>query len=218
MDNGAMPVSSLTALPRLVLGSSSPYRRELLARLGQPFETRSPDVDETPLAGETPLALACRLARAKAREVARGFDEDVIVIGSDQVADLGGQALGKPGHHAAARDQLRAMSGQVVRFHTAVCVTRPRTGQLLETLSSVTVQFRMLDDEVIEAYLQREQPYDCAGSAKCEGLGIVLLDRIDSDDPTTLVGLPLIATSRLLREVGWDPLMAPTTATEQNHG
>lgn len=208
----------MTALPRLVLGSSSPYRRELLARLGQPFETRSPDVDETPLAGETPLALACRLARAKAREVARGFDEDVIVIGSDQVADLGGQALGKPGHHDAARDQLCAMSGQVVRFHTAVCVTRPRTGQLLETLSSVTVQFRTLDDEAIEAYLEREQPYDCAGSAKCEGLGIVLLERIDSDDPTSLVGLPLIATSRLLREVGWDPLLATAIATERNHG
>ncbi|WP_286742728.1 Maf family protein [Aquabacterium sp. UBA2148] len=213
-----MPVSAFSALPRLVLGSSSPYRRELLARLGQPFETRSPDVDETPQVGEMPLALACRLAEAKALAVAQGFDDDVIVIGSDQVADLGGLALGKPGHHAAARDQLRALSGQVVRFHSAVCVARPRTQQLLQTVSSVTVLFRTLSDDVIETYLQREQPYDCAGSAKCEGLGIVLLDRIDSDDPTALVGLPLIATSRLLREVGWDPLMAPTTASELNHG
>ena len=213
-----MPVSAFPALPRLVLGSSSPYRRELLARLGQPFESRSPDVDETPLAGEAPMALACRLAEAKAREVARGFDEDVIVIGSDQVADLDGQALGKPGHHAAARDQLRALSGRVARFHTAVCVMRPKTGQLLQALSSVTVRFRALGDADIETYLLREQPYDCAGSAKCEGLGIVLLERIDSDDPTALVGLPLIATSRLLREAGWDPLQASSTATERNHG
>lgn len=213
-----MPVSAFPAPPRLVLGSSSPYRRELLARLGQPFETRSPDVDETPLAGETPMALACRLAEAKARKVARGFDEDVIVIGSDQVADLDGQALGKPGQHAAARDQLRALSGRIARFHTAVCVVRQKTGQLMQALSSVTVQFRALSEEAIETYLLREQPYDCAGSAKCEGLGIVLLERIDSDDPTALVGLPLIATSRLLREAGWDPLTAPPPATQRNHG
>lgn len=213
-----MPVSAFPAPPRLVLGSSSPYRRELLARLGQPFETRSPDVDETPLAGEAPMALACRLAEAKAREVASGFDEDVIVIGSDQVADLDGQALGKPGQHAAARDQLRALSGRVARFHTAVCVMRPKTGQLMQALSSVTVQFRALSEEAIETYLLREQPYDCAGSAKCEGLGIVLLERIDSDDPTALVGLPLIATSRLLREAGWDPLTASPSAGQHNHG
>lgn len=219
-----MPVSasfdppSLPALPRLVLGSSSPYRRELLARLGQPFETRSPDVDETPQPGEMPLALARRLAEVKARAVAQGFDDDVVVIGSDQVADLDGRPLGKPGHHVAAVEQLRALSGQLVRFHTAVCVTRPRTGQVLRAISSVTVQFRALSDEAIETYLQREQPYDCAGSAKCEGLGIVLLERIDSDDPTALVGLPLIATSRLLREAGWDPLLAPSTTEERNHG
>lgn len=213
-----MPVSAFSALPRLVLGSSSPYRRELLARLGQPFETRSPDVDETPRPGETPLALACRLAELKARVVAQAFDDDVVVIGSDQVADLAGHALGKPGHHAAAVAQLRALSGQVVRFHTAVCVARPRTGQVLQAFSSVTVEFRTLSDDLIETYLQREQPYDCAGSAKCEGLGIVLLERIDSDDPTSLVGLPLITTSRLLREVGWDPLLGPSAAMGGVHG
>lgn len=203
-----MPVSAHLALPRLVLGSSSPYRRELLSRLGQPFETRSPDADETPQPGEKPLALACRLAEVKARAVAQGFDDDVIVVGSDQVADLAGLPLGKPGHHAAAFEQLRALSGQLVHFHTAVCVLRAHTGQVLQAVSSVSVQFRVLSDELIETYLQREQPYDCAGSAKCEGLGIVLLDRIESDDPTALVGLPLIATSRLLREAGWDPLLA----------
>lgn len=213
-----MPVSALPAQPRLVLGSSSPYRRELLARLGQPFETRSPDVDETPQPGETPLELAQRLAKVKAQAVARGFDEDVVVIGSDQVADLHGQPLGKPGHHAAAFAQLQALRGQTVHFHTAVCVARPRTGQLLQALNSVTVQFRALSNEAIETYLQREQPYDCAGSAKCEGLGIVLLERIDSSDPTALVGLPLIETSRLLREAGWDPLLAAARSAEPRHG
>lgn len=203
--------------PRLVLGSSSPYRRELLARLGHPFDTRSPDVDESPLPGETPLGLARRLAELKARVVAQGFDDDVVVIGSDQVADLAGLPLGKPGHHAAAVLQLRALRGQFVHFHTAVCVVRPHTGQVLQAIETVAVAFRDLSDEDIETYLQREQPYDCAGSAKCEGLGITLLDRIESADPTALVGLPLIATSRLLREAGWDPLLMPNVAKEPTH-
>lgn len=213
-----MPAPSSCALPRLVLGSSSPYRRELLARLGHPFDARSPDVDESPLAGEAPLALAVRLAELKARAVAQGFDEDVIVIGSDQVADLGGQPMGKPGHHAAAVAQLRALSGQLVHFHTAVCVIRPHTSQVLHTVNSVAVQFRVLSEHDIDAYLQREQPYDCAGSAKCEGLGIVLLERIDSDDPTALVGLPLIATNRLLRQAGWDALRLPSNPTTSDNG
>lgn len=216
MDNPGMLADATFAPPRLVLGSSSPYRKELLARLGHRFLTRSPDVDESPLPGEAPMALACRLAEAKARAVASAFSDDVLVIGSDQVADLGGQAIGKPGHHAGARAQLRALSGQVVRFHTAVCVMRPQRGLCLPALDTVTVTFRTLSDELIEAYLQREQPYDCAGSAKCEGLGIALLERIQSDDPTALIGLPLITTTRLLREAGWDALSAPQ-AEESRH-
>lgn len=210
-----MPVNASSAPPRLVLGSSSTYRRELLSRLGQPFATCSPDVDESPLPGETPLALAQRLAKAKAQAVAAGLSDDAVVIGSDQVADLDGLALGKPGHHDAAVAQLKSLRGRVAHFHTAICVARPHTGQWLHACDTVTVTFRELSDEDIDTYLRREQPYDCAGSAKCEGLGIVLLERIESSDPTSLVGLPLIATSRLLREVGWDPLSlsAPQGAT-----
>jgi len=197
-----MPVSAFPALPRLVLGFSSPYRRELLARLGQPFETRSPDVDETPQPGETPLELARRLAKVKAQAVARGFDDDVVVIGSDQVADLDGTPLGKPGTHARAVEQLRRMRGQTVIFQTALAVVCEATGFCQTDLAAVRVRFRALSDSEIENYLRIEQPYDCAGSAKSEGLGIALLDAIDNDDPTALVGLPLIRTCRMLRAAG----------------
>jgi septum formation protein len=198
-------------LPALVLGSTSPYRRELLQRLGLPFEVRAPDVDETPGPGEQPADLARRLSWAKAQAVARALHpaSDVVVIGSDQVADLRGQPLGKPGHHAGAVAQLRAMRGQTVCFHTAVTVLRPATGFDKTVLSTVTVDVRDLGDDEIEQYLLREQPYDCAGSAKAEGLGITLLNRIASDDPTALIGLPLIATSALLREAGLDALRQP---------
>jgi septum formation protein len=192
-----------------VLGSSSPYRRELLARLGLPFEVHSPNVDETPKAHERPAQLAERLALSKARAVAQSLSEthpDPIVIGSDQVADLHGQCLGKPGTHARAIEQLRAMSGQTVLFQTAVAVFRPATGHVGTHLSTVKVVFRPLDDTTIEAYLRREQPYDCAGSAKVEGLGIALLSSVQSDDPTSLIGLPLIALTQLLRQAGLDPL------------
>jgi len=197
--------------PRLILGSTSPYRRELLSRFGLPFDTCAPRVDEIALALETPRDLAWRLARAKAEDVVSQMHShasaaDVLVIGSDQVADLNGQALGKPGTHDRAVAQLRAMRGQCVHFHTAVCVVRPATGFAQTHLSTVQVRFRELSDADIEAYLQAEQPYDCAGSAKAETLGIVLLSRIDSDDPTALIGLPLIATSTLMREAGADPL------------
>jgi septum formation protein len=195
--------------PTLVLGSSSAYRKELLARLRLPFATRSPDVDETPQLDETPLLLAQRLALAKAQAVALGCEAegmDAIVIGSDQVADLNGQCLGKPGSHANAVAQLRAMSGQTVRFHTAVAVLRPHTGFQATFLNTVSVGFRTLDAATIEAYLQLEQPYDCAGSAKAEGLGIALLERIDSNDPTALIGLPLIELTEALRQAGLDPL------------
>ncbi len=195
-------------LPRpLILASTSPYRRELLERLRLPFTVEAPAVDETPLPGESPAALARRLALAKAQAVARRQPQAVI-IGSDQVADLQGQALGKPGDHARAMAQLRRMQGQTVVFHTAVAVVCAASGFEQVDLAEVRVRVRPLTDAEIEAYLRAEQPYDCAGSAKSEGLGIVLLDAIDSDDPTALVGLPLIRTARLLRAAGLQLLPA----------
>ena len=191
-----------TALPRpLVLGSTSPYRRELLSRLGLPFDVAAPEVDETPHPGETPAALAQRLALAKARAVAVRFPS-ALVIGSDQVADLAGEPLGKPGNHERAVAQLRRLSGRTVVFQTALAVVCAETGFEQADLAPVRVVFRTLDDEAIERYLRAERPYDCAGSAKSEGLGIALLEQIDSDDPTALIGLPLIRTSTLLRAAG----------------
>ncbi len=189
-------------LPRpLVLGSTSRYRRELLQRLHLPFEVAAPNVDETPHAGEAPAALARRLALAKARAVAQQHPQ-AVVIGSDQVADLGGEPLGKPGTHERAVAQLRRMRGQIVVFQTALAVVCLDTGFEAQDLAAVAVRFRPLSDQAIEDYLHAEQPYDCAGSAKSEGLGIALLESIDNDDPTALVGLPLIRTCRLLRAAG----------------
>ena len=185
----------------VVLGSTSRYRRELLERLRIPFTVSAPGVDETPLPGEAPQALARRLALAKARAVA-ALHPDAVVIGSDQVADLAGQPLGKPGEHARAVQQLRQMRGQTVIFQTALAVVCLASGYEQVDLAEVRVVFRDLSDDEIEAYLRAEQPYDCAGSAKSEGLGIALLERIDSDDPTALVGLPLIRTCQLLRAAG----------------
>ena len=185
----------------VVLGSSSRYRRELLERLRIPFTVSAPDVDETPQPGEAPQALALRLALAKARAVA-ALHPEAVVIGSDQVADLAGQPLGKPGEHARAVAQLRQMRGQTVIFQTALAVVCLAAGFEEVALAEVRVVFRDLSDEEIEAYLQAEQPYDCAGSAKSEGLGIALLESIDNDDPTALIGLPLIRTARMLRLAG----------------
>ncbi|MCY7304966.1 MAG: Maf family nucleotide pyrophosphatase [Rhodoferax sp.] len=185
----------------LILGSSSPYRRVLLQRLRLPFTVVAPAVDETPAAGENPRQLACRLAMAKARAVAT-LHPGAVVIGSDQVADLGGEAVGKPGDHATATAQLRRMSGQSVTFQTAVAVVCNNSRFAQMDLAQVHVRFRELSDAEIEAYLRTETPYDCAGSAKSEGLGIALLESIDSDDPTALVGLPLIRTCRMLRAAG----------------
>ena len=195
---------------KLILGSTSVYRRELLGRLNVPFSVESPHVDETALPGESPATLAQRLALAKAHAVAARFP-DCVVIGSDQVADLDGLALGKPGTHDRAVAQLRQMSGQTVVFQTAVAVVCLDTGFCEQSLAPVHVRFRALDDAEIENYLLLEQPYDCAGSAKSEGLGIALLDAIDSDDPTALVGLPLIRTSRMLRAAGIQLLTANRT-------
>ena len=185
----------------LVLGSTSRYRGELLQRLRIPFEISAPDVDEAPLHGELPVALAVRLALEKARAVARHWPS-AVVIGADQVADLNGQPLGKPGNHARATEQLRQMRGKTVVFQTAVAVVCVDTGFEQGSLAAVRVKFRDLSDAEIENYLMAEQPYDCAGSAKSEGLGIALLESIDSDDPTALIGLPLIRTCNLLRAAG----------------
>jgi len=185
----------------VVLGSTSRYRRELLSRLNLPFEVAAPEVDETPAPGETPRELALRLALAKARAVATQHPE-AVVIGSDQVADLAGQPLGKPGEHARAVQQLRQMRGQTVVFQTALAVVCLASGFEQVDLAAVRVKFRALTDDEIENYLRIEQPYDCAGSAKSEGLGIALLESIESDDPSALVGLPLIRTARMLRAAG----------------
>lgn len=203
----SMPPNAPTpaAPPRLVLGSTSPYRRELLGRLRLPFDCAEPAVDEAARPGEAPAALAARLAMAKAQAVAAQHPE-AIVIGSDQVADLDGQALGKPGSHARALAQLRTMRGRMVLFHTAVAVLRPATAYAGAAMATVRVMFGQHEDALLEHYLRLEQPYDCAGSAKCETLGIALLGSIASDDPTALVGLPLIHTCALLRAAGLEPL------------
>lgn len=193
---------------QLILGSTSRYRRELLGRLRLPFDVVSPEVDETALPGEPPAALALRLALAKAHAVAQQHPS-AVVIGSDQVADLAGEAIGKPGTHERAVAQLRRMRGRSVVFQTAVAVVCSTTGYSGSALVPVRVRFRQLADAEIEHYLRLEQPYDCAGSAKAETLGIALLEAIESDDPTALIGLPLIKTCALLRGAGIDPLAAP---------
>jgi len=194
------PPATETTRP-IILGSTSRYRRELLARLGLPFEVAAPNVDETPRPGEAPRDLAERLALAKACEVAARYP-NAIVIGADQVADLHGVPLGKPGTHERAVEQLQRMSGHTVIFQTALAVVCMETGFECADVASVEVRFRALHEDEIERYLRAEQPYDCAGSAKSEGLGIALLDAIVSDDPTALVGLPLIRTANLLRAAG----------------
>ena len=187
--------------PPLILASTSRYRRELLERLRIPFQALSPETDETPLPGEAPAALAERLALAKAQALAARFP-DAVVIGADQVADVDGVAIGKPGNHERAVDQLRTMSGRTVVFQTALAVVRATTGFAEVRRAAVSVRFRRLTDAEIEFYLRTEQPYDCAGSAKCETLGIALLEAIESDDPTALIGLPLIALTAMLERAG----------------
>ena len=206
-----MNLSSSAGLGRidrtLILASTSRYRRELLERLRIPFKALPPGVDEAPLPGEAPAAMARRLALAKAQAVAR-LHPQAVVIGSDQVADLDGHSLGKPGTHDKAVIQLRRMRGRSIVFQTAVAVVCQAQGFADERLAEVRVRFRDLSDTEIENYLHAEQPYDCAGSAKSEGLGIALLQSIDSDDPTALIGLPLIRTCELLRAAGIELLAA----------
>lgn len=191
----------------LVLASTSRYRRQLMERLGVPFVVATPDVNETPIDGEAPAATASRLAAAKARAVAASH-ADALIIGSDQVADCDGVAVSKPGDHATAMAQLTAQSGRTIVFHTAVALFDSHSGAMSTELVNVESTFRTLDARTIEAYLQRDKPYDCAGSVRSEGLGAALFERIVSDDPTALIGLPLIALSRLLRAAGVDVIKA----------
>ena len=195
--------------PPLILGSTSRYRRELLARLRLPFTAEAPDVDEAPLPGEAPAATALRLAGDKARAVAQRHP-DALVIGPDQVADCAGRAIGKPETRQRALDELRRLSGQVVTFHTGLALVHAGSGRLQTTVVAVTSTFRTLREEEIVAYLDRETPYDCAGGVKSEALGIALFESIASDDPTALIGLPLIALCRMLRAEGVDPLLSPS--------
>ena len=186
---------------RLVLASGSAYRKVLLERLGLPFEVAIPDVDETPEADEPPAATALRLAVRKASALAKRYP-DALLIGSDQVASSEGRRFGKPGKHENAVRQLRELSGKTAQFDTAVALHDARTGKSQTRIVPCRVTFRTLDDPLIERYLQKEKPYDCAGAAKAEGLGIALIARIETDDPTSLIGLPLIALSEMLRNAG----------------
>jgi septum formation protein len=195
-------VSDMQPQPRrLVLASTSPYRKELLQRLGIAFEVAAPQVDERALAAEAPEQTALRLAALKAQAV-RQAHRDALIIGSDQVATHGGRILGKPGDHATAVRQLRAVSGKSADFHTAVALLDAANGSIQTRVVPCRVHFRAFDDARVERYLQREKPYDCAGSAKVEGLGIALIVRIDTEDPTSIIGLPLIALTELLERAG----------------
>lgn len=196
---------------RLVLASTSRYRRELLARLRIPFDVEAPEVDEAERDGETPAQTAVRLATAKAAAVGTS-DAEAVVIGSDQIAELDGRGIGKPGDHASATAQLRTMRGRTVVFQTAVAVVCRATGFVEAALVPVAVRFRQLGDDEIERYLRAETPYDCAGSAKIETLGIALVESVTADDPTALIGLPLIRTCELLRRAGIDPLGGASAA------
>jgi septum formation protein len=186
---------------RIVLGSTSRYRAELLGRLGLDFEARAPGTIENVIAGEMPADRARRLAIAKATDAGTGLT-DALVIGSDQVAELGGRVLDKPGSEQRAFEQLAACSGHIVNFHTALCLFETRNGERHTHVDLTRVHFRTLDAAEIKRYIEREQPLDCAGSFKCEGLGIALFERIENVDPTALIGLPLIALTRLLRDAG----------------
>ncbi len=193
------------AAAQLVLASTSAYRRELLNKLRVPFTVAAPLVDETSLAGELPDAAALRLSVLKAQAPASSFP-DALIIGSDQLASLDGIHIGKPGNHASAVEQLRSIRGQVLVFHTALSLYNSRTGNLQSCVVPTTVKIRHLTDIQIEHYLRKDQPYDCAGSARSEGLGIAIMESMNGEDPNALVGLPLIALTRMLYNEGWDVL------------
>lgn len=193
-------------LPTIVLASGSRYRRELLSRLRVPFDVARPDVDETPRHSESPVETAVRLAQEKAADVAKHY-RNALIIGSDQVATFDGVQIGKPYTHEKALEQLQRMRARTVTFHTALCLIDTRTGIVRTRETPTRVHFRNLPDAELDAYLRAEQPYDCAGSAKSEGLGIALIERMEGDDPNALIGLPLIALVSMLREAGY-PMFA----------
>ncbi|EAT12023.1 septum formation inhibitor Maf [Bermanella marisrubri] len=186
-------------MPRLILGSSSPFRRELLEKLDLSFECDSPDIDETPLKNEKPEDMVARLAKAKAMAIAERNPQSII-IASDQCATLDGEIIGKPGDHENAVAQLQKASGRCVTFYTSLCVYNGQNEVSEEIVEPFYVYFRELNDQQIENYLQKEQPYNCAGSFKSEGLGISLFDRLEGSDPNTLIGLPLIQLIRMLEK------------------
>lgn len=192
-------MNTTTPLP-VVLASTSPFRRELLQRIGIAFETAAPDVDESPLPGETPEMLVQRLSEAKARAI--GKTRQGLIIGSDQVATSGDEILGKPGTHENAIVQLRKLSGRLVTFQTGLCLLNSASNEMQVDVIPFRVQFRTLDEQQIERYLRADQPYNCAGSFKSEGLGITLFERMDGDDPTALIGLPLIRLTGMLMQAG----------------
>ncbi len=194
-------MNNLNSTPKIILASSSPFRKALLQRLQLNFDALSPEVDETAISGESPEALVARLALLKASEVAKDHP-NALIIGSDQVAIIDGQILGKPGNHARASAQLQAASGKRVSFLTSLCLLDSRDGQHQVEVVPFDVVFRTLNDTMIEAYLQREQPYHCAGSFKSEGLGITLFEKLEGEDPTALIGLPLIRLTRMLEKAG----------------
>jgi len=201
--NSPVPINAggKPGVRKIVLASSSPYRRELLIRIGIEFKTASPQIDESPLPHESPRQLAGRLAQMKAQSVA-DLHPDTIIIGSDQVAVIGVEKVGKPGNHARAVEQLKRASGKVMEFFTGICVLNTTSGQIQQDVVPFTVQFRRLDEGTIKNYLLQEQPYNCAGSFKSEGLGIALLERMSGNDPTALIGLPLIRLIRMLEQEG----------------
>ncbi|HSI46469.1 MAG TPA: Maf family nucleotide pyrophosphatase [Methylophilus sp.] len=196
--------------PNLILASSSRYRREVLEKLHLPFECISPDIDETPFKSETPEHTCLRLAESKARKVAEGHP-DALIIGCDQVATVNGLQIGKPGNHDNAVRQLTMLSGKEVIFHSAICLYDSDTQQMQSTIVPYYVKFKTLTSLQIETYLRLEQPYDCAGSAKSEGMGIALLDYMRGDDPNALIGLPLIVLVDMLKQAGIDVLSLPRT-------
>jgi len=204
-------------LPPLVLASTSPFRRELLERLGLPFATASPDVDESARPGEAAEQLVLRLAEAKARAVADAYP-DALIIGSDQVAELGGAVLGKPGDRERAIEQLSRVSGQTVIFRTGLCLLRAADGHVQRASEPFKVCFRTLTHAQIAAYVDREQPFGCAGSFKAEGLGIALFERLEGADPNALIGLPLIRLVGMLAAEGVDVLTAPVDSASDSRG